>query len=129
MPLFVIAILLGGLGIALHERGISAARSVTSGDFFTGEGGDVAIGGNTPTSSLNLASSLPPFASLLPSLGMALPSIPVANQPAPAPQDALEPAPEAEKPVFQSTEPIPALCQVDARNHPGYTVICNGKQY
>lgn len=128
MPFFLVAALLAGLGFALHDRAPSAARSVLGGDFFTGESGDVAI--NTDSQGVSQSSTAFQPAQLGALLG-ALPVSTFVQQPAPAPTELLtqEAQQPDDLPTFISSAPFPALCDVDVRNHPGYHVVCNGKQY
>lgn len=133
MPFLIVAALLAGLGFALHERARPAAGGVLSGDFFNSERDDAPISFGAPLAP-SVASVLPSaldisgVSSLLNSF-----SAPTATgtKAAPSVPELLtqqQQAPET-LPTFTASEPLPGLCEVDVRNHPGYHVVCNGKQY
>lgn len=125
MPLAIVAVLLLALGITATGRAHRAA-----GDLFAGESPDTPINSASPIEEN--ATPNASFLSLLQSsLGTRIPA-PSQSQVSTTPtvQDTVTQQNDQEtKPVFNASEPIEALCQVDARNHPGYTVICNGKRY
>lgn len=133
MPFLIVVTLLAGLGFALHERARPTADGVLSGDFFNSERDNAPISfGAPPTQSvasvLPSALELSGVSSLLNSF-----SVPTATgtNAAPSVPELLtqqQQAPEAE-PTLTASEPLPALCEVDVRNHPGYHVVCNGKKY
>lgn len=138
MPFLIVAALLAGLGFALHNRAQSAAGGVLRGDFFNSENSDAPITFGAP-STQSVASVQPSaldlsgVSSLLNAFSIPTTTAGTGTLAAPSVPDLLtqqqQQQPPGDKPFDYASEPLPGLCDVEVRTHPGYHVVCNGKQY